>query len=113
MTDNLIFYSLTEGQSKATPEAIEYIEEQDLAKGVVEIVRKMHRLMPGLADVHMSYFVDPTCDCDPELHLLAVFNEDMDDEDIDDALDAFDDRWWGDNADRWDYRIEIHVAEGD
>lgn len=110
MPENLIFYSLCEGQSKATPEAIEYIQEQDLAKGVVEIVRKMYRLMPGLSDVQLDYFEDPTCDCDPELHLLALFGDEMDDDEIDDALDNFDDAWWGDNADRWDYRIEVHVA---
>lgn len=111
MTDNLIFYSLCEGQTKATPEAIEYIQEHDLARGVVEIVSKMRKLMPGLLDVQMTYFEDPTCDCDPELHLRAVFPIDMDEDDIDDALDAFDDAWWGDNADRWDYLIEIQVAE--
>jgi hypothetical protein len=111
MSNNLIFYSLCEGQTKATPEAIAYVEEQGLAKGVVEIVAKMRRLMPGLQDVHLVYFEDPTCDCDPELHLRAIFRDDMDDDEIEDAIDHFDDTWWVDNADRWDYRIEIHVGE--
>lgn len=111
MTDNLMFYSLCEGQTKATPKAVEYLQEYDLTKGVVEIVSRMHKLMPGLEDVYLTYFEDPTCDCEPELHLRAIFPAHMDEDEIEDALDDFDDAWWVDNADRWDYRIEVHVGE--
>lgn len=93
---------------RATPDAVAFIKEYRLAKGVTEIVSNMRALLPSLVDVQLEVLQDPTCDCDPELCIRALFPADVDPAAADTQLDEFDEAWWLDNSDRWHYRIEVH-----
>ena len=101
-------YPIAGEDVKAAPEALTYIDTYGLTAGVVEIVDKIRALMPDVRAVRMDVFEDPTCDCEPELRLHALFPADIDEDDADDALDHFDEAWWLDNCQRWDFRIEVH-----
>jgi hypothetical protein len=101
-------YPLGGEHVQVTPDAIAYIETYDLAAGVVEIVSQIRALMPHVRGLRMEVFEDPTCDCEPELRLYALFPADVAEDAVDETFDQFDEVWWLDNCARWDFRIEVH-----
>ena len=66
-------YPLAGEHVQAAPDALTYIDTYQLTDGVVEIVDKIRALMPDVRAVRMDVFEDPTCDCEPELRLYAMF----------------------------------------
>jgi hypothetical protein len=103
-------YPLETVRATATPDAMAYIEQYQLAAGVAEIAARLPDFMPTMVEIALDLYEDPDCDCEPEVTLYALFPDGTTEDAMDEAMSRFDEGWWLDNSGRWDYRIEVHTG---